>query len=154
MGISSTANKHGFRVAGRVAGEENINHKQLVELKSICKTAEKMITTYYYLFAGSDSGASDEGDNVVRAIRSAGIKGERLGFDERSTDISIMRVAHLARSTPGIIRSMKLVGYTDKPRLVLVGEDDPIQTIRDDYKSNGPITRAVAAYYAKQLHRS
>lgn len=146
MSIKNIAGKHSLSVVARVASEDDTDLEQINAFKKVHKNASKAIASYWYLFV-------DTANHAARTVFvNAGFNAIKESFNDVSIDSSIKLIAWFVRRNPGTeIGVIKLSGYTDKPRLIVSHAQSPLNKLEEDYKSNGPITRALAAYHAAQV---
>ena len=149
MGISSTANKHGFRVAGRVAGEED--DIDLASFKAEHKTMQKAFAALYWVV--ETQGYSDSSNQliakVITVLKDSGFSVHSYGAkrDLEGPVYAGMKISRELGANASVV-VWKIPGYTDgKTMIVAHGNAYPATKLEEDYKSNGPITRALAAYH-------
>jgi hypothetical protein len=150
MSIQHIAKKSGLAIVGRVASEES--DVDVKEFKSIHKSLQKALMIFHYISDtdGYRSGSSNPlAINVADALKNSGFYVCTYGakHDLTTPVYTGMKIVGLLGARANI-EVWKISGYTDgKTMIIAHGTEYPLTKLNADFQSNGPITRAFAAYY-------
>jgi hypothetical protein len=144
MSIGKIAGKYDLSVVARVASEGP--DEEISVLKKRFKNMKAAMSAYNYM-------VNDHVDNpIIVALKSAGFFTTTFGSKNNPNEpVYIgMRIARTL-GTNANVAVWKISGYVDGRTMVIAhATAQPESAIEEDYKSNGPITRALAAYHAAQ----
>ena len=148
MSIGKIAGKHSLFIVARVASEDA--DESIVELKRRFKNMKAALSAYNYMTEAYS--VNDDSNVILTALKAAGFFTQPFGAknDPKKAVYIGMKIG-VQLGLRANVDVWKIAGYVDGRTLVVAHATlHPEIALEEDYKSNGPITRALAAYHATQ----